>query len=262
MVAGGAQARFAGTVSLVTGASRGIGLAIAQRLVAEGGSVVITGRRQEGLDAALAELGDSASAVAGRSDDAEHRAAVFAHIAERHGRLDHLVNNAGINPVYGRIVDVDAEAARKILEVNVVAALDWTRAAIEAGLSRSVVNIASVAGLGASPGIAFYGISKAALINLTMQLAYELAPGIRVNAVAPAVVKTAFARALYEGREAEAAAAYPLARLGETDDVAGPVAFLLSRRLGVDHGAHAPHRRWRRHPSVPLMRPIRGRMVS
>lgn len=221
-------ARFDGTISLITGASRGIGFAIAQRIVAEGGSVVITGRRQDALDAAVAELGPAASAVAGRADDADHRAEVFTHIEERHGRLDHLVNNTGINPVYGPLVDVDAEAARKILEVNVVATLDWTRAALSAGLSRSVVNIASVAGLGSSPGIAFYGISKAALINLTAQLAFELAPGIRVNAVAPAVIKTAFARALYEGHEAEAAAGYPLARLGEPDDVAGPVAFLLS----------------------------------
>ena len=237
--------RFEGTVSLVTGSSRGIGFAIARRLVDEGGAVVLTGRKQDALDAAVAELGDTASAVAGRADDADHRAAVFAHISERHGRLDHLVNNTGINPVYGRIVDIDAEAARKILEVNVVATLDWTRAALAAGLSRSVVNIASVAGLGASPGIAFYGISKAALINLTAQLAYELAPRIRVNAVAPAVIKTAFARALYEGHEAEASAAYPLARLGEPADVAGPVAFLLSddaawitgQTVAIDGGA-------------------------
>ncbi|MGM7678952.1 SDR family oxidoreductase [Microbacterium sp. A94] len=240
-----ARARFNNTVSLITGASRGIGFAIAQRIVAEGGSVVITGRKQEALGAAVAELGPAASAVAGRADDADHRAAVFAHIAAQHGRLDHLVNNTGINPVYGPIVDVDADAARKILEVNVVAALDWTRAALAAGLSRSIVNIASVAGLSASPGIAFYGISKAALINLTTQLAYELAPGIRVNAVAPGVIKTAFARALYEGREGEVAAGYPLARLGEPDDVAGPVAFLLSddaawmtgQTVSIDGGA-------------------------
>ena len=174
-----------------------------------------------------------------------HRAEVFAHVARTHGRLDHLVNNTGINPVYGPLASVDVAAARKILEVNVVAALEWSRAAVAAGLTRSIVNIASVAGVGASPGIGMYGVSKAALINLTAQLAFELAPGIRVNAVAPAVIKTAFARALYEGHEAEVSAAYPLARLGEPDDVAGPVAFFLSadaawvtgQTLAIDGGA-------------------------
>lgn len=220
--------RFENTVTLITGASRGIGRAIARRIMAEGGAVVITGRKQDALDAAVAELGPGASGIAGHADDPDHRAAVFAHIAERHGHLEHLVNNAGINPAYGPIVDVESSAARKILEVNVLATWEWTRAAMAAGLSRSVVNLASVAGLGASPGIALYGISKAAVINLTAQLAYELAPQIRVNAVAPAVVKTTFARALYEGREDEVSAEYPLQRLGEPDDVAGPVAFLLS----------------------------------
>ena len=242
--AGGIR-RFDDTVTLVTGASRGIGLAVAERIVAEGGSVVITGRRQEALDAAVAELGPAASAVAGRADDADHRAAVFAHIRERHGRLDHLVNNAGINPVHGPLAEIDADAARKILEVNVVSAMEWAREAVASGALRAIVNIASVAGLGASPGIGFYGVSKAGLINLTEQLAYELAPAVRVNAVAPAVIKTAFARVLYEGREAEASAAYPLARLGEAHDVAAPVAFLLSEdaawitghTLPIDGGA-------------------------
>lgn len=220
--------RFDDTVTLITGASRGIGFAIAKRLVSEGGSVVITGRRQEALDAAVAELGPAATSVAGRADDPAHRTATFAHIAERYERIDHLVNNAGINPAWGPVLALDTDAARKILDVNVIAALEWTRDAVAAGLSTSIVNIASISGVAAAPNIAFYGVSKAALINLTMQLADELAPALRVNAVAPAVVKTQFARALYEGREAEASAAYPLARLGETADVAGPVAFLLS----------------------------------
>lgn len=232
--------RFEGRVALITGASRGIGFAIARRILAEGGSVVITGRKQAALDAALSELGERASAVAGHADDAEHQQAVFAHIVDRHGGIDHLVNNTGINPAYGPIVDTGADITRKIVDVNVVAALDWTRGAVAAGLTRSVVNIASVAGLGASPGIGFYGVSKAALINLTMQLAFELAPRIRVNAVAPAVIKTAFARALYEGHEAEASAAYPLQRLGESDDVAGPVAFLLSDDAGWITGQTMP----------------------
>lgn len=224
--------RFTDTVSLITGSSRGIGLAIARRIVAEGGAVVLTGRHQDTLDEAVEGLGAGASAVAGRADDPEHRAAVFAHIAAHHGRLDHLVNNAGINPAYGPALALDPAAARKILEVNVIAALEWTRDAIAAGLRRSIVNIASISGVTAAPNISFYGVSKAALINLTIQLANELAPGIRVNAVAPAVIKTRFAKALYEGREDEAAAACPLARLGEPDDVAAPVAFLLSPDAG------------------------------
>ena len=221
-------ARFENTVTLVTGASRGIGYAIAERIVAEGGSVVITGRRQEALDAAASALGERATAVAGAADDPAHRAAVFAHLAERHGRLDHLVNNVGINPVYGSLHDLDLDAARKVAEVNILATLAWSREAVDAGLSRSIVNLASVAGIATSPGIAFYGVTKAAVINLTQQLAFELAPALRVNAVAPAVVKTRFAQALYEGREQEASAAYPLARLGVPEDIAGPVAFLLS----------------------------------
>jgi NAD(P)-dependent dehydrogenase (short-subunit alcohol dehydrogenase family) len=230
---GASMGRFDGRVAVITGASRGIGLAIAQRLVDEGGSVVITGRHQDGLDAAVEQLGAThATAVAGRADDPAHRQAVLDHVRERHGRLDHLVNNAGINPIYGPMSAADLGAVRKMVDVNVLAAFEWTRDAVAAGLARSVVNISSVSGISASPGIAFYGVTKAALIGLTQQSAAEFAPRVRVNAVAPAVVKTAFARALYEGREEEAAARYPLQRLGEPEDVAGPVAFLLSDDAG------------------------------
>lgn len=222
--------RFDGTVTLVTGASRGIGLAIAQHIVADGGRVAITARGHEALDAAVAELGGPTVtiAIAGKADDPAHRTEVFARIAAEFGRLDFLVNNAGINPAYGKVLDIDESAARKIIDVNVLGTLAWTRDAVAAGLTRSIVNVASIAGVTAAPGIAMYGVSKAALINLTAQLAYELAPGIRVNAVAPAVIKTDFAKALYEGREQQVAATYPLKRLGMPSDVAGPVAFLLS----------------------------------
>ncbi len=223
--------RFEGHVALITGASRGIGFAIAERLVAEGASVVITGRKQDTLDAALARLGERAVGVAGRADDPDHRTAVFELISAQFGRLDHLVNNAGINPAYGPLAEVGVDVMRKTLEVNVIATLEWARDAVASGLlgeGGSIVNVASIAGLAAAPGIAFYGVTKGALLTLTLQLAAELAPGIRVNAVAPAVVKTDFARALYEADEQAAGAQYPLKRLGEVEDIAGPVAFLLS----------------------------------
>lgn len=221
--------RFEGRVALITGASRGIGLAIARRLTAEGASVVLTGRKEDHLAEAVAELGEErAVGVAGHVDDPAHRAAAIGRAVERFGRLDHLVNNAGVNPAWGPLAELDADVARKIFEVNVLAALEWTRESVATGTVGSVLNMASVAGIAASDNIGFYGVSKAALINLTAQLAAELAPAVRVNALAPAVVKTKLSRALYEGREKQVARAYPLARLGVPDDVAGPAAFLLS----------------------------------
>ncbi|MEV6629529.1 SDR family oxidoreductase [Actinoplanes sp. NPDC051470] len=221
------------SVAVVTGASRGIGFAIAQRFVADGIKVVITGRNAEALEAAAKELGgpDTAIGVAGKGDDPEHRAAVVAAASARFGPITALVNNIGINPAYGPLEDLDLDAARKMVEVNLLGTLGWVQEALRGGLAGaggSIVNISSVSGVRPAPGIGFYGVTKAALINLTEQLAVELAPEVRVNAVAPAVVKTKFATALYEGREAEVSAKYPLRRLGVPEDVSGAVAFLCS----------------------------------
>jgi 3-oxoacyl-[acyl-carrier protein] reductase len=227
--------RFVDRVALVTGASRGIGLAVAERILAEGGRVVITARRPEGLAEAAGHLGDAdrVVTVAGRGDDGDHQAEAIEAATSRFGKLDVLVNNTGINPAYGPLTEIDESAARKIMDVNVLAALQWTRRAVAAGLGAdgagAVVNVASVAGLHPAPGIAYYGVSKAALVGLTIQLAAELAPHVRVNAVAPAVVKTRFATALYAHDEAGEAAGYPLGRLGEPEDIGAAVAFLASR---------------------------------
>ncbi|MGA5822378.1 SDR family oxidoreductase [Kitasatospora sp. NPDC094028] len=227
-----------GRVAVVTGSSRGIGLGIARELVARGAKVCLTARNAEPLAEAVRDLGgpDNAIAVAGKADDPAHQEEAVARTLEAFGRLDHLVNNTGINPVYGPVLDTDDAAAAKIFAVNVLAPLAWTRRAHAAWMGEhggSVVNVASVAGIRSSLGIGMYGVSKAALIRLTTELAAELGPqGIRVNAVAPAVVKTRFAEALYEGREDEVAAAYPLRRLGVPEDVAGAVAFLLSPDAG------------------------------
>lgn len=228
-------ARLASKSALVTGASRGIGLAIAQRLVAEGARVCITARKPEPLAEAAASFPPgSVIFVAGKSDDPDHRAEVLDTIVREFGGLDILVNNAGINPLYGPLVDLDLDAARKLVEVNVLGTLAWIQGAYHhAGLSfaargGAVVNIASVTGLTPSEGIGMYGITKAAIIHLTRTLAVELGPDIRVNAVAPAVVKTQFARALYEGKEEAVQATYPLGRLGTPEDIAGAVAYFAS----------------------------------
>jgi NAD(P)-dependent dehydrogenase (short-subunit alcohol dehydrogenase family) len=225
--------RFTGKTAIVTGASRGIGLAIAGRLVEEGARVIITARKKESLDEAVASLGGPERAVglAGKADDLDHQAAAVRLAVDRFGSLDVLVNNAGINPAYGPMIELDLDVARKIFEVNCLAALSWVQQAYRgwmAGHGGAVVNVSSVAGTRPAPGIGFYGASKAMLAHITQELAVELGPGVRVNGVAPAVVKTRFATALYEGREDEVASVYPLKRLGVPADVAGAVAFLLS----------------------------------
>jgi NAD(P)-dependent dehydrogenase (short-subunit alcohol dehydrogenase family) len=226
-----------GKTALITGASRGIGLAIARRLVEEGARVCVTARKPEALAEAVASLGgpERAIGVAGKADDADHQAEAVARTVEAYGSLDILVNNAGVNPAYGRMLDLDVAAFRKVFEVNVISALAWVGEAHKAWMGEhggSIVNVASVAGLGPAAMIGAYAASKAALIQLTAQLAEELSPLIRVNAVAPAVVKTGFAAALYEGREEKVAAGYPLGRLGVPEDVAGVVTFLASGDAG------------------------------
>lgn len=222
-----------GRVAILTGASRGIGLAIATHLVGHGAKVCLTARKPDPLAAAVEQLGgpEHAIGVAGGADDPAHQEETVARTMEAFGRLDFVVNNTGINPIYGPTIDTDLAVAAKILAVNVLAPLAWTRLARDAWMGEhggAVVNIASIAGVRASPGIGMYGVSKAALSHLTVQLANELGPGIRVNAVAPGVVKTKFAAALYEGKEDEVSAVYPMKRLGVPEDIAGAVTFLLS----------------------------------
>lgn len=227
--------RLVGKTAIVTGASRGIGLAIAQRLVAEGARVCITARKEDALKAAAETMPEgTALYAAGKADDPLHRAEVMNLVAAEFGGLDILVNNAGINPFFGPTIDLDLGAARKLIEVNVLGTLAWSQAAYHhEGLgfkarSGSIINLASVTGRTPSAGIGMYGVTKAAIMHLTTTLAAELGPEIRVNAVAPAVVKTDFAKALYEGREAEVAADYPLGRLGTPEDIASAVAYFAS----------------------------------
>ena len=227
---------LAGRTALITGGSRGIGYAIAAELLRRGANVTISARKQEALDAAAAELSaqtgsDAVLAIAGNTGDEAARAAIVGGTIERFGALDILVNNTGVNPVYGPLMDADLGGVKKIFDTNVVAALGFVQLAHRGWMAEnggSVINIASVAGLRSTGVIAAYGASKAALIHLTEELAWELGPKIRVNAVAPGIVKTSFAKALVDGREQEAIGRYPLGRLGTPEDIAGVVAFLAS----------------------------------
>ena len=221
-----------GKVGLVTGASRGIGLATAEQLLAAGvEGLVITGRKPESLQAVAEELGERCVAVSGNVGDPEHVAQAVGTAVERFGSCDLLVNNAGTNPGAGALMDVDLGAVDKTWEVNQRAPLLWVREAWHQSMSErggAIVNIGSVGGLRPSPVIAAYNVSKAALHHLTHQLAQELAPTVRVNAVAAAVVRTRLSELLWSNDPDGAAASHPLGRLGEPEDVANAVTFLLS----------------------------------
>ncbi|WP_407554496.1 SDR family oxidoreductase [Streptomyces sp. Pv4-95] len=227
---------LSGKAALVTGGSRGIGYGIAQALVARGDRVCITGRNEDALKEAVERLGaDRAIGVPGKAHDEDHQGVAVERAMEAFGRVDYLVNNAGTNPVFGPIADLDLGVARKVFETNVVSALGFAQRtwhAWQKDNGGAIVNIASIAGINASPFIGAYGMSKAAMVNLSLQLAHEFAPTVRVNSIAPAVVKTKFAAALYENREEEAAAGYPMARLGVPEDIGGAAAFLLSEASG------------------------------
>lgn len=221
-------------VALVTGASRGIGLAVVEALL-DGGArgVVITSRKPVNLDQALSEISNPQRvlAIAGGADDDHHAAEAVGAAVERFGALDILVNNAATNPVSGNIVDIEMRAIDKIWAVNQRGPLVFAREAWRQWMQEhggSIVNVASVGGLQPGPLLGAYNVSKAALIFLTRQLAYEMAPAVRVNAIAPGIVKTRFSRALWEMDEEGAAGLHPLGRLGEVEDVTGAVLFLCS----------------------------------
>lgn len=229
------ELELTGKTALVTGGSRGIGLAIARRFAQSGANVMVSSRKADDLAEAAAGLvagGAPAERVAwraahvGRVEDAE---ACVAETVARFGRIDILVNNAGTNPHYGPMLDIDVPRAQKTFEVNQLSVLLWTAAAVRAGLRGSVINMASIGGLEVEPNIGWYNVTKAAVLHITRQLSYELAPDIRVNALAPGLVKTRLAAALWEGRGEEHIAAHiPLRRLGVPDDVATAALFLAS----------------------------------
>jgi len=226
------EVRLDGRAGIVTGASRGIGEAIARSMLDAGASgVVLTGRRPETIGALAAELGPRAVAVAGNVRDPDHAAEAVTTAVRTFGSCDVLVNNAGTNPSAGSLMDVDMDAVDATWDVNQRAPLVWARAVWDGWMrdhGGSVVSIGSVGGMAPGPLLGAYNVSKAALHHLTRQLAHELAPGVRVNAIAAAVVRTRLSEALWASDPEGAARAHPLGRLGDPDDVARAAVFLLS----------------------------------
>lgn len=222
---------LAGKTAIVTGATRGIGLATAELLVAQGANVVLTSRTHAAAEEAAAPLGERAAGFGAHAADDDAAAACVAFALERFGALDVLVNNAGANPAFGPLLGLERPAFDKTVAVNLWAPLSWTRAAHAAWMGEhggAVVNVASIGGLIVGPNTGMYNSVKAALMHMTRHLAQELGPEIRVNAVAPGLVRTRMAEALWRADEERIAGALALRRIGEPDDIAGAIAFLAS----------------------------------
>jgi NAD(P)-dependent dehydrogenase (short-subunit alcohol dehydrogenase family) len=226
-----------GKTALVTGGSRGIGLAIASAYCEAGGNVMLVSRSAENLQSAaetLRGLGGEVDWTVAHVGHSEHADAAVAATIERFGSLDALVNNAGTNPYFGPLMEIDDARMQKTIDVNQSSVLVWSRAAWAAWMHDHggvILNVASIGGLSVEPGIGWYNVTKAAVIHLTRQLSFELAPNVRVNAIAPGVIRTELARAIWENHEDQLSAHIPLGRIGEVHDVA-PMALLLLSDAG------------------------------
>jgi NAD(P)-dependent dehydrogenase (short-subunit alcohol dehydrogenase family) len=219
-----------GKTAIVTGASRGIGKAIAKSFVDAGAQVMLTSRKLDALHAAAKEMDGETDVFAANAGEIDQAQACIDATIKRFGKIDILVNNAATNPYYGETLGVDSARFDKTFQVNLKGPLFWSQAVWNASMQKNpgvILNIASVGGLRAEQGLGVYNLTKAAVIHLTSQLACELGK-TRVVGIAPGLVKTLFASVLIENVGDKLASALPTKRLGEPQDIANLALFLCS----------------------------------
>ena len=242
-----AASRFdlSGRVALITGASRGIGSAIAEILAEHGAQVVLSSRKQADLDAEADRINglypERATAIAAHSGRREDLEKLVQATMERFSRIDILVNNAATNPYFGPVLGAELSAWDKTFEVNLRGVFLLTKLVYEASMESrggAIVNVASIGGIRPGLGLGVYNVTKAGVIMLTKQLARELGGKVRVNAVAPGLIKTRFAEALWGNQEIldRVLAQNPMARIGVPDEVAAGVLFLASDAASYVNG--------------------------
>jgi NAD(P)-dependent dehydrogenase (short-subunit alcohol dehydrogenase family) len=244
-VPGDSRFDLSGRVALVTGASRGIGSAIAEVLAEHGADVVLSSRKQADLDTEAerinARFPQKATAIAAHAGRIEDLEKLVDEVMRQFSRIDILVNNAGTNPYFGPVLGAELAAWDKTFEVNLRGYFILTKLVYEASMEKNggaIVNISSIGGIRPGLGLGVYNITKAGVIMLTRQLAKEIGSNVRVNAIAPGLVKTRFAEALWGNQEIldRVLAQNPTGRIGVPDEIASGVLFLVSDAASYVNG--------------------------